>query len=107
MKFTEESPSQLSQETPDDVDYADGVDFSVMEYSGTGDVTAEVVPVDTDLQPSETSTSGCESEDFTVFPDGAIALMQRGSCNFSVKAQNAARRRGVSRPDLQPRHRGQ
>lgn len=32
---------------------------------------------------------GCEPADFTAFPSGAIALIQRGTCSASVKAQNA------------------
>jgi Zn-dependent M28 family amino/carboxypeptidase len=47
------------------------------------------VPVDTTGQPTTTSTSGCESSDFATLPSGAIALMQRGTCTFAVKAQNA------------------
>ncbi|WP_344342090.1 PA domain-containing protein, partial [Streptomyces rhizosphaericus] len=58
-------------------------------YSGSGEVSAEVVVVDTDLSPSATSTSGCEVDDFATFPDGAIALMQRGTCAFAVKVANA------------------
>ncbi len=33
--------------------------------------------------------AGCEAADFAAFPAGAIALMQRGSCDFGVKADNA------------------
>ena len=35
------------------------------------------------------NTSGCEDSDFLGFPTGGIALMQRGSCGFAVKALNA------------------
>ena len=35
------------------------------------------------------STSGCEAADFAGFPAGAIALMQRGTCTFAAKANNA------------------
>ena len=49
--------------------------------------------VDNDLAPADptdpTSTSGCEPEDFADFPEGAIALIQRGTCDFGVKAANA------------------
>ena len=44
------------------------------------------------LPPGEeasTSTSGCETEDFADFVEGNIALVQRGTCDFSVKAHNA------------------
>jgi len=71
--------------------YLNGVDFRTMTYSGSRDVTAPLVAVDL-LVPSpaaNSSTSGCEAADFAGFPAGAIALMQRGGCNFSVKADNA------------------
>ncbi|MGY1807950.1 M20/M25/M40 family metallo-hydrolase [Blastococcus sp. SYSU D00669] len=71
--------------------YAEGTDFFTAEYSGSGDVTAPVVPVDL-VEPTataSTSTSGCEAADFTGFPDGGIALVQRGTCDFVVKAENA------------------
>ena len=35
------------------------------------------------------STSGCTSADFSDFVSGRIALIQRGGCNFGVKALNA------------------
>jgi Zn-dependent M28 family amino/carboxypeptidase len=75
--------------------YAENTDFLTMDYSGSGDVTADVVPVDVTVpmppnSPASTSNSGCEPADFANFPAGSIALVQRGTCNFVVKAQNAA-----------------
>jgi Zn-dependent M28 family amino/carboxypeptidase len=75
--------------------------------TGLGDVTADVVPVDINLVPPRASTSGCDGafteavvgaplvadpagpDDFADFPDGAIALIQRGGCSFALKAYNA------------------
>ncbi|BES71450.1 aminopeptidase PaaP [Marinobacter nanhaiticus D15-8W] len=65
-------------------------DFQYLSQTEPGDVTAPVVPVDLDLGPDNMSTSGCEAEDFAGFPAGSIALVQRGACNFGVKAENAA-----------------
>ena len=86
--FSENSPSELAQVTPDATTYS-ADDFSVMSFSGAGDVTNTVVPVDTTVTPTDTSTSGCEAADFANFPAGAIALIQRGSCDFGLKAANA------------------
>lgn len=86
--FSENQPSVLEQVSPDATTYPT-TDFSVMSFSGAGDVTADVVAVDTDATATNTSTSGCEAEDFAGFPAGAIALMQRGSCAFGDKAANA------------------
>jgi Zn-dependent M28 family amino/carboxypeptidase len=56
----------------------------------TGPIAAVdlTVPMPPDAAPS-TSNSGCEDADFDGFPTGAVALLQRGSCDFSVKALNA------------------
>lgn len=61
----------------------------VAEGSGEGDVTADVTAVDLALDPPRDSTSGCEAEDFANFPAGDIALVQRGTCAFGLKAENA------------------
>lgn len=57
--------------------------------TGEGDVTAAVVPVDVNLTAPRANSSGCEASDFAGFPVGSIALVQRGTCAFSVKALNA------------------
>src|SRR5512139_1622843 len=67
-------------------------DFATMTYSGSGDVTGTVQAVDVTLPPAETpnsSTSGCEAEDFAGFTPGNVALVQRGNCTFEQKAKNA------------------
>ena len=61
---------------------------AVMVYSGSGTVTAPVQAVDTTGAPAA-STSGCEAEDFAGFTAGSVALLQRGTCTFGVKAANA------------------
>jgi Zn-dependent M28 family amino/carboxypeptidase len=61
-------------------------------FTGTGyaDVTANVTAVDINLVlPRDPVTSGCEAADFAGFPAGNIALVQRGTCTFALKAQNA------------------
>ena len=57
--------------------------------SGFGNVSAAVTAVDINLVPPRASTSGCEAADFAGFPAGNIALIQRGTCTFALKAQNA------------------
>jgi len=60
--------------------------------TGEGDVTGNVIPVDINLAGDRANTSGCEPADFDPLlfagPDD-IALIQRGTCGFIVKAQNA------------------
>ena len=57
--------------------------------TGEGDVTAAVVPVDIALTGTRANSSGCEAADFAGFPAGSIALVQRGTCAFAIKAVNA------------------
>ena len=60
-----------------------------MSYSGSGNVTSPIQAVDLLMPPTGGSTSGCEAADFAGFPSGNIALIQRGTCTFAVKAANA------------------
>lgn len=87
--YVENSPASFAQVSPTATTYTSPEDFSTMTYSGSGDVTAAVVPVDTTFTPGGANTSGCEAADFAGFPAGSIALVQRGSCPFGQKAANA------------------
>jgi Zn-dependent M28 family amino/carboxypeptidase len=90
--FRELTTPVFEQVSPDPTVYVAGEDFFTAEYSGSGDVTATLQAVDLVLPPgptASTSNSGCEPEDFADFVAGNIALVQRGTCDFSVKAQNA------------------
>ncbi len=66
-----------------------------MSYSASGDTGVQTItPVDIKLDGDRTPAgngggSGCEAADFTGFPAGNIALIQRGFCDFSVKVVNA------------------
>src|SRR5690554_3602426 len=82
--------SSFEQVAPTPTTYVDQTDYAVMSYSGVGDVSGTVVPVDINLEGDRASTSGCEAEDFAGFTEGNIALLQRGSCDFRVKVDNAA-----------------
>jgi Zn-dependent M28 family amino/carboxypeptidase len=93
--FEELATPELDQVSPTPTVYVHGVDFSTMDYSGSGDVTANIQAVDVVVPmpqdaPASTSNSGCEDEDFAGFVAGNIALMQRGTCTFGEKAVNAA-----------------
>ena len=90
--FRELSEPEFDQVSPDPTVYVPGEDFFTAEYSGSGDVTAPLQAVDLVLPPgaaASTSNSGCEADDFLGFTAGNIALVQRGTCDFSVKAANA------------------
>lgn len=74
------STPQLSQTAPESMTYTYVIDFTILTYSGSGDVTAKV---------DGGVGDGCSSSQFSDFTSGSIAVIARGQCDFSVKAQNA------------------
>lgn len=97
--FTNVGPTLFDLTSPDLPPYSEGTDYQVMSGSGSGDVTAELVAIDLAIpngdpinpNPPDTSTSACEPEDFTAagFMAGDVALIQRGTCTFVSKVNNA------------------
>jgi Zn-dependent M28 family amino/carboxypeptidase len=90
--FTDESPPEFARLSPDPHPYVNGFedDFLTMEWSGDGTVEAQLVPAGGIIIPSPGgSASGCSAADFTGFPAGAVALVQRGTCPFRQKVTNA------------------
>ncbi|WP_404391439.1 M28 family metallopeptidase [Humibacillus xanthopallidus] len=86
------APAVLQRISPNPAAWTDGPDFASMTYSGNGDVTASLYAVNLTIPPPATpgaSPSGCAAADFSGFPAGSIALIQRGTCDFRVKALNA------------------
>lgn len=90
FSFEDLGGSVLAQTAPTPTTYVEGTDFAATPHSEEGDVTAGVTAVDLALGLGNTSTSGCQTTDFTGFPAGDIALIQRGDCTFEIKAENAA-----------------
>lgn len=90
--FEELAPTTFAQTFPTATTYT-ADEFAIMEYSGSGTVTDQPVQgVDLILPAApdaNTSTSGCEAADFAGFTAGNVALIQRGTCTFATKAQNA------------------
>jgi Zn-dependent M28 family amino/carboxypeptidase len=86
---SDRTPPQMAQVSPTSTTYVDGPDFQTMQYSGSGNVTAALWAVDVKSPSTGGSTSGCEAADFAGFPVGNIALIQRGTCTFAAKTDNA------------------
>jgi len=94
--FDEGSPPELEEVAPESQVFVAGsrpaFDGDFVSFTGSGEVTAPVQPVDLVLPPGEapnSSTSACETEDFAGFVPGNIALIQRGTCPYVTKAANA------------------
>jgi Zn-dependent M28 family amino/carboxypeptidase len=90
--FFQLNGSAFAQIAPNPATYAEDTDYIPMTFSAPGNVTGTVQAVDLVLPPTPapSSTSGCEASDFAGFTAGNIALLQRGTCTFGVKAANAA-----------------
>jgi Zn-dependent M28 family amino/carboxypeptidase len=87
--FRDLADPTLSQVSPTPTDY----ETETMTFSGSGSVTGALVPTNDVVippTPEPSSSSGCEATDFAPAPAGpSVALIQRGTCNFIVKATNA------------------
>jgi Zn-dependent M28 family amino/carboxypeptidase len=91
--FEETAPPAMARVAPEPRDYVHATDFLTARYSGSGTVEGVVVPT-TDVvippTPEPSSTSGCEPEDFPPAPaETAVALVQRGTCTYQQKVDNA------------------
>jgi Zn-dependent M28 family amino/carboxypeptidase len=91
--FSEGSTPVLEETAPEPQVFVAGsrpaFDGDFVSFTGNGDVTAPVQAVDVVVPPGpapNTSTSGCEVEDFAGFVPGNIALIQRGTCPYVQKA---------------------
>jgi Zn-dependent M28 family amino/carboxypeptidase len=93
------TPTTFSQTAPTPKSYVEGpeatADFNLAGYSGSGNIVdAPVVPTNDIIippDPTPSSSSGCEAEDFPTpsATEDQVALIQRGTCSFRVKAENA------------------
>jgi Zn-dependent M28 family amino/carboxypeptidase len=92
--FVMDAPTTFEQTAPNATTYEEDKDFNTMEFSGSGEVTAEVVAVNLTIPPPKEpgAKSGCKAKDFDGLDvTGKVALIQRGTCDFSVKVENAAK----------------
>ena len=93
--FFEQADPIFQRISPDPVTYQryDGESgvYYTADFSGDGDVTAPITVVDfkEPTATASTSNAGCETSDFNGFPKGNVALIQRGTCDFGLKVENA------------------
>jgi Zn-dependent M28 family amino/carboxypeptidase len=85
-------PSTLERVSPAPKTWVEDTDYIVSQFSAAGNVTGEVFVAGNTVIPPPggpgTSTSGCDPADFAG-ASGKIALIQRGTCPFTQKYQNA------------------
>jgi Zn-dependent M28 family amino/carboxypeptidase len=92
--FHEDAPPQLSA-APNAPAWTANQDYATMEFSGTGTVNDLPVVVIGYVPPTNkasASSAGCTDAQFPAGAtslDGKVAVLQRGTCDFGLKAQNA------------------
>src|SRR5882724_429305 len=81
----------FSQTSPTSQGFVLNTDWGPGQSTGsvTGGIVQPVGGIVLPPTPTSSSTSGCSASDFSGFTAGRVALIQRGGCNFGVKAQNA------------------
>jgi Zn-dependent M28 family amino/carboxypeptidase len=91
-QWEQNGPSTLERISPDPAVFVEDTDYILAQFAAGGDVTADVfVAGNTEVPPSGgagTSVSGCDPADFAGAA-GKIALIQRGTCPFTQKYENA------------------
>jgi Zn-dependent M28 family amino/carboxypeptidase len=88
-RYTQFTPPSLALLSSEPQQFVLDTDYNVPNWSPSGNVIAPIEAVDLQLGLGNQSTSGCEPEDFAGFTAGNIALLQRGTCPFVAKVQNA------------------
>jgi Zn-dependent M28 family amino/carboxypeptidase len=79
----------FSEVSPTAHDYAVTTDFNPGQSIGTANASLQPAGGIIPPTPTPSSASGCTAADFSGFVPGRIALIQRGTCTFSQKVQNA------------------
>lgn len=93
--FTELAPPSLSANPAQGNGWTAGTDYLNMEFSGTGTVTNAPVAVIGFVEPTNQASASAAGCDDSQFPAGAtslagkVAVIQRGTCDFAVKASLA------------------
>ena len=92
--FTELADPELTATPPANPAWVVNQDFFTMEFSGSGSFTGPIAIIDftEPTAQASASSSGCEDADFPAGADslaGKVAVIQRGTCDFGLKAVNA------------------
>jgi Zn-dependent M28 family amino/carboxypeptidase len=94
--FTELADPTLSSVPAASPAWVANTDYATMDASGSGTVPAGTpIAVIDFTEPTTTasaSSAGCEDGDFPASLAGKVAVIQRGTCDFGLKAQKAQQR---------------
>jgi Zn-dependent M28 family amino/carboxypeptidase len=85
--YEEKAPSVLQRRASSTTSFDHSVDFSTFNFSPSGRVSAAVTPVG--VTGSFDGLGGCDTNAFSGFPSGDIALVQAGPCTLTDQVVNA------------------
>ncbi len=91
-QWEQNGPSTFERLSPDPQTFVEDTDYIVSQFSAGGDVTGEVFVAGNTVVPPPggpgSSVSGCDPADYNGAA-GKIVLIQRGTCPFTQKYENA------------------
>jgi Zn-dependent M28 family amino/carboxypeptidase len=91
-QWEQNGPSTLERISPSPEVWVEDTDYILAQFAQTADVTADVFVAGNTVVPppggAGTSVSGCDPADFAGAA-GKVALIQRGTCPFTQKYENA------------------
>ncbi len=91
--WTLNGPSTFQRTDVASEPYLEDTDYIVAQFSSGTDVTGPIYVVGNTVIPppggAGSSVSGCDPADFAGMPAGSVALIQRGTCPFTQKYENA------------------
>jgi Zn-dependent M28 family amino/carboxypeptidase len=91
--FEELADPTLSSDPAASPAWVADTDYATMDASGNGTVPPgtpiAVIDFATPTTTASTSSAGCEASDFPASLAGKVAVIQRGTCDFGLKAKNA------------------
>ena len=97
--WNELAPPTLSATPAPPSPWVANTDFATMSDSGSGSFSGLPIAVIDFTQPTSqasASSAGCEAADFPASLAGKVAVIQRGTCDFGLKARNAQDRGAVA-----------
>ncbi|HEX8086960.1 MAG TPA: M28 family peptidase [Solirubrobacteraceae bacterium] len=90
--WTQLAPPSLSATPAPPSPWTSEVDYALMSESGSGTLSGAPIAVIDFVEPTQqasTSNAGCEDSDFPASLTGRVAVIQRGTCDFGLKARKA------------------
>ncbi|MDQ5809108.1 MAG: M28 family peptidase, partial [Actinomycetota bacterium] len=97
--WNELAPPTLSASPAPSPAWVANTDYALMSDSGAGSASGAPIAIIDFVEPTQqasTSNAGCEDSDFPASLAGKVAVIQRGTCDFGLKARKAQDRGAIA-----------